>query len=142
MFSNKYTFKQQNLVDVLQFTLKNDTSRFSASRYFLQKSLYWYLSLDTPFPSKWSCPPTNGFTQFFQGKLMNIHEVLLLESILIRKKILRWINFVLIKFSLNALLFEKLQNECKNPLSLYKVTSIGSDHAGVVAKYHIHGLEL
>ncbi len=90
---------------------------------FLQKSLETFLSPDTPFPSKWSYPFTNGFSQFFQHKLKNfgavfllesilknIGEVFLLKSILNRKKILWRINFVLIKFSSNALLFEKLQN--------------------------------
>ncbi len=90
----------------------------------------------TLFLSKWSCLPTNGF----QHKLKNIHEVLLLETILIWKKILWRINFVLIKFSLNALLFEKLRNEYKNPSFLHKVTCIRSDHAGAVAKFCIHGL--
>ncbi len=52
--------------------------------------------------------PQIVFRNFF-----NIHEVLLLESILFRKKILWRINMVLIKFSLNVLLFEKLRNECK-----------------------------
>ncbi len=33
---------------------------------FLQKRLYWFLSLDAPFPSKQPCPPTNDFSQFFQ----------------------------------------------------------------------------
>ncbi len=47
----------------------------------------------------------------FECKLKNIHEVLLLKSILIQKKILWIINFVLIKFSLNAILFGKLRNE-------------------------------
>ncbi len=28
--SNEYTFEQQNLVDVLQFTFENDAPRFSA----------------------------------------------------------------------------------------------------------------
>ncbi len=51
----------------------------------------------------------------FECKLKNIHEVLLFESVLIRKKISRRINFVLIKFSLNALLFEKSWNKRKNP---------------------------
>ncbi len=55
------------------------------------------------------------FSQIFQHKLKNIREVFLLESILIRKKTLCRINFVLLKFSPNGLLFEKLQNECKHP---------------------------
>ncbi len=45
--------------------------------------------------------------------MKNIYKVLLLESILIRKKILWRKNFVLIKFLLNGLLFEKSWNECK-----------------------------
>ncbi len=61
----------------------------------------------------------------FQCKLKNIHEVLLLEGILIRKKILWRINFVLIKFLLCALLFEKSRNEYKNPSFLHKPTCIG-----------------
>ncbi len=55
------------------------------------------------------------------------HQVFLLESILICKKILWSINFVLIKFSPNATLCEKLQNNGKNPLFLMKVTCIRSD---------------
>ncbi len=82
------------------------------------------------------------FLQSFQHKLKNIHEVFLLESILIRKKILWRINFVLKKFSPNALLFDKLQNESENPSFLHQVTSIRSDHAGAVAKFHIHGFIL
>ncbi len=42
----------------------------------------------------------------------------------------------------NALLFKKLQNECKNPLFLHKVTCIRSDHGGAVAQFHIHGFIL
>ncbi len=68
-----------------------------------------------PSLPKQSCSFTNDFLQFFQHKLKKIYEVLLLESILIRKKILWRINFVLIKFLLNTLLFEKLRNEFKNP---------------------------
>ncbi len=79
-----------------------------------------------------------GLSQFFQHKLKNIREVFLLEGKLIRKKILWRINFVFIKFSPNALLFEKLQHECKNPSFLYKVTCIKLDHTGTVAKFHIH----
>ncbi len=109
--------------------------------HFFQKNFYWFLSPDTPFPSKWPCLHTNGFSQFFQHKLKNIGEVLLLESMLIQRKILWRINFVLIQFSPNALLFEKLQNECKNPSFLHKVTRIRLDHAGTVAKFHIHGLK-
>ncbi len=82
---------------------------------FLTKKFILIFSPDTTFPSKWSLPPTNGFSQFFQHKLKKICEVFLLESIIIRKKILWRINFVLIKFLLNALLFKKLQNEYKSP---------------------------
>ncbi len=53
---------------------------------------------------------------------------MLLETILIRKKILWRINFVLIKFSLNALLFEKSWNECKNPSFHHKAMCNESDH--------------
>ncbi len=53
-------------------------------------------------------------------KLKNIYEVLLLKSVLIRKKILRRINFILIKFLLNKLFLEKLTNECKKPLFFHK----------------------
>ncbi len=101
--------------------------------YFLQKNSYWFLSSDTP------CPSTNDFSQFFQHKLKNICKVFLLKSTLIQKKILWRINFVFIKFSPKALLFEKLQNECKNPSLLHKATCIRSDHAGAVAKFHVHG---
>ncbi len=66
-----------------------------------------------------------------------MREVFLLESILILKEILWRINFVLIKFLPNALLFEKLQNEWKNPIFLHKVTYIRPDHTGGVAKFHI-----
>ncbi len=45
----------------------------------------------------------------FECKLKNMYEVILLESILIWKKILWRINFVLIKFLPNALLFQKLR---------------------------------
>ncbi len=73
-----------------------------------------------PLPLKtWT--PTNDFSQFFQHKLKNIHEVLLLKSILIWDKILWRINFDLIKFLLNALLLGKLWNECKNSYFLHKV---------------------
>ncbi len=44
------------------------------------------------------------------------------------KKILWRINFVFIKFSLNALLFEKSRNECKNPSFLHKTICTVSDH--------------
>ncbi len=64
----------------------------------------------------------------FYCKLKNIHQVLLLKSILIRKKILWRVNFVLIKLSLNVLLFEKSWNECKNPSFLHKAICIESDH--------------
>ncbi len=37
--------------------------------HFLQKSLYWFWSPDAPFASKWSCPPTNGFSQYPQSFL-------------------------------------------------------------------------
>ncbi len=47
--------------------------------------------------------------------------------------------FLPIKFSPNTLLIEKLQNECKNPSLFHRVTCIRSDHAGAVAKFHIHG---
>ncbi len=64
----------------------------------------------------------------FLCKLKNTHEVLLLESILIRKKILWRISLVFIKFSLNVLLlFEKSQNECKNLSFLHKDMCIESD---------------
>ncbi len=92
--------------------------------------------------SKWPCPTTNGLSQFFQHKLKNIRKVFLLESLLIRKKILWRINFVLIKFSPNALLFQKLQDECKKTSFLHKVICIRLDHAGAVAKFHIHGFIL
>ncbi len=74
--------------------------------------------------------------------MKNIREVSLLESILIGKKILWRISFVLEKFSPNALLFEKLQNEYKNSSFLHKVTCIWSNHAGAVAGFHIHGFIL
>ncbi len=69
----------------------------------------------TPLPLKMVMSSHEWFSQFFQHKLKNICEVFLLASILIWKKILWRINFVLTKFSPNALLFKKLQNECKNP---------------------------
>ncbi len=67
----------------------------------------------------------------FYCKLKNIHEVLLLESILIWKEILWRINFVLIKFSLNVLLFEKSWNECKNPSFLHKAMCIESNQSSM-----------
>ncbi len=82
---------------------------------FLTKKFTLIFVTRHPFLTKWSCLPINGFSQFFQHKLNNIRKVYLLESILIQKKILWRINFILIKFSANALLFEKWQNECKNP---------------------------
>ncbi len=103
---------------------------------------YWFLSPDCTFPPKWLCPPTNSFSQFFQLKLKNIRAVFLLKSVLIRKKILWIINFVFTKFSPNVLFFGKLQNECTNPSFLHNVTCIRSDHAGSVAKFHIHGFIL
>ncbi len=104
------------------------------------KIVYIDFCWQTPLiPSKWSCLRTNGYSQFFQHKLKNIREIYLLESILIWKKILWRIDLVLIKFSPNALLFQKLQNECKNPSFLHEVTRIRSDHTGAVAKSHIHG---
>ncbi len=60
--------------------------------------------------------------------MKNIHEVLLLESILIRNKILWRINSIFIKFSLNALLFMKSWNQCKNPSFLHNAMCIESDH--------------
>ncbi len=57
--------------------------------------------------------------------MKNFHKVFPLENILIRKKILWRINFVLIKFSPNALLFEKLQNECKNSSVSIKLHVLG-----------------
>ncbi len=51
-------------------------------------------------------------------------------------------NFILSKFLLNALLFEKLRNEYKSPSFFHKVTCIRSDHAGAIVKFQIHGLEL
>ncbi len=139
------------------FFLKKFLYEKYSKPHFLQKSSCWFLSPDAPFPSKWSCLPTNGFTpfpskwsclptngslQFFQHKLKNICEVFRLESVLIWKKILRKINFILGKFSPNALFFKKLQNECKNSSFLHKLTSIRLDHAGAVAKFHIHGFIL
>ncbi len=100
------------------------------------------MSPDTSFPWKSSCPPTNYFLQVFQHKLKNFREIFLLKSILIRKRILWRINFVLIKFLPNALLFEKLQNECKNLSFLHKFTCIRSDLEGTVIKLHIHGFKL
>ncbi len=93
------------------------------------------------FPLWMIMSPTNRFSQIFQHKLKNIREVFLLGSILIQKKILWRINFVLIKFLPNALLFEKLQNECKNSF-LHKVTCVRSDHTGAVAQFYIHGFVL
>ncbi len=71
-----------------------------------------------------------------------MHKFFLIIIILNQKKILWRMNFVLIKFSPNALLFEKMQNEWKNPSFLYKVTCIRSDHAGTVTMFHIHGFLL
>ncbi len=62
---------------------------------------------------------------------------MLLISVLIRKKILWGINFILIKFLLNALLFEKLQNECKNLSLLHKATCINLDHSTTKMQCHL-----
>ncbi len=77
------------------------------------------------------------FRNFFNIKLKNIREVFLLDGILIWKKILWRINFVLIKFLLNALLFEKSWNECKNLLFLHKAMCIELDHNSMKMQ---HGL--
>ncbi len=53
------------------------------------------------------------------------------ESILIRKKILWRINFVLIGFLVNASLFKKSQNEYKNPSFLHKTMCIESNHSSM-----------
>ncbi len=83
-----------------------------AKPHFLQNSLYIiFLSPNTPFPSKWSCP-LNGFSQFFQHKLKNIREVFRL-NVLNRKKTLWRINFVLIKFSPNALFLKNYRMNAK-----------------------------
>ncbi len=140
-------------MDVLQFTLENETYRFSAYNIYychdtghsfkpIFLKFTWLVRVHTWVNPILSCHPTNGFLQFFQHKLKNIREVFLLERILIQKKILWRINFVLIKFLPNALLLEKLQNEFKNLSFLHKVTCIRLDHAGAVAKYHIRGFIL
>ncbi len=54
--------------------------------------------------------------------------ILLLESILIWKKISWRINFVFIQFSLNALLFEKSWYEYKNSPFVHKAMCIQLDH--------------
>ncbi len=55
------------------------------------------------FPSKWSCPPTNGFSQFFQHKLKNIRKVFLLESIaVVTKKPPMYRNFALSFYCMNG----------------------------------------
>ncbi len=77
----------------------------------------------------------------FYHKLKNIHAVLLLESILIQKKILWRINYVLTKFLLNALLFEKSRNKCKNPSFLQKATCISLDRGSTKMRwclFYIH----
>ncbi len=106
------------------------------------KKVYIDFCRQTPLPLKMVMSPVNGFSQFFQHKLKNIRKVFLLGNILIWRKILWRINFVLIKFLPNSLLFEKLQNGCKNPSFLHQVTCIRSDHAGTIAKFLIHGLIL
>ncbi len=54
--------------------------------------------------------------------------------------------FVLIKFLLNALLFEKSGNECKNPSFLHKAMGIESDQGSTkmhaVLPFYIRGFEL
>ncbi len=85
------------ILENIVFFRKNCYKKKYSKPHFLKKSLYWFLSPDTLFPSKWSCPLTNDFSQFFQPKLKNICKVFQFESILIWKKILRKINFVLIK---------------------------------------------
>ncbi len=44
--------------------------------HFLQKKLYWFLLSNAPFPSKWSCLPTNGFSQFSQKMLLSSKKLL------------------------------------------------------------------
>ncbi len=68
----------------------------------------------------------------FEQKLKNIHEVLLLKGILIRKKILWKINFFVIKFLSNALLFG---NKCKNTSFLHKIMCISVDYAGAIVQF-------
>ncbi len=88
----------------------------------------WFLLPDASFPSKWPCPPTNGFSQFFQCKLKNIYEVLLLENILVRKKILwRTSSPGKLRFAQKCILGEWLYNVTKGVGRVYSVSksSIG-----------------
>ncbi len=50
---------------------------------FSYKNGYTDFCHQAPFPAKWLCPTANGFLQFFQCKLKNMREVLLLKSKLI-----------------------------------------------------------
>ncbi len=95
-----------------------------------------------PFPQNGHVLPQMVFHNFFNLNWRTFGEVFLLETILVQRKILWRINFVLMKCLPNAVLFEKLQNECKNPSFLDKVTCIRWNHAGAGAKFHIHGFIL
>ncbi len=75
------------------------------------KKVYIDFCCQTPLSLKMVVSSHNWFFAIFSHKLKNICKVFLLESILSRKKILWRINFFLIKFSPNTLLFEKLQNQ-------------------------------
>ncbi len=67
-----------------------------------------------------------GTSVIFECKLKNVYEVFLLKRVLSRKEILWKINFILIKFFLNKILLEKVQNEFKKPSFLHKATSKGN----------------
>ncbi len=47
------------------FLLKKLLYEKYSKSHFLQKSLYWFLLPDTPFPTKWSFPPQRIFRNFF-----------------------------------------------------------------------------
>ncbi len=67
------------------FFLKKLLYKKYSKPHFSQKKFTLIFVAEYRSSSKWLCPPTNGFSQFFQHKL--IREVFLLESILIPKKI-------------------------------------------------------
>ncbi len=80
---------------------------------------------------------TNLKNVILKCKLKNIREFSLLESILIRKKILCIINFVLIKFSPNVLLFKKLRMNEKIHHSSIRLRVLGRTTEAQLSSLHL-----
>ncbi len=56
----------ENTVFFLFFFRKTWLNKKYSRSHFLQKRLHWFLSPDTPFSSRWSCPRANcSYSQFF-----------------------------------------------------------------------------